>query len=70
RLPQPNIKKGYSKEWPFLYPVKKVLLKQWHGIFHETLLGLLSPSHCTSDSMLKRYPLRPMAAVAAPGVPR
>ncbi|MGY2186400.1 hypothetical protein, partial [Pseudomonas sp. SDO5591_S426] len=23
RLPQPNIKKGYSKEWPFLYLLKK-----------------------------------------------
>ncbi|AZF59928.1 hypothetical protein C4J84_4081 [Pseudomonas sp. R11-23-07] len=49
---------------------EKVLLKQWHGIFHETVDGLQSPSHCTLCSMLKRYLLRPMAAVAPLGDPR
>ena len=51
----------------FFVSDEKVLLKQWHGIFHETVDGLQSPSHCTLCSMLKRYPLRPMAAVAGPG---
>ncbi|MEX5547159.1 hypothetical protein Q1J68_16240, partial [Pseudomonas pergaminensis] len=51
----------------FFVSGEKVLLKQWHGIFHETLHGLLSPSLCKLCSMLNRYPLRPMAAVAAPG---
>ncbi|MEX5592366.1 hypothetical protein, partial [Pseudomonas orientalis] len=54
----------------FFVSGEKVLLKQWHGIFHETVDGLQSPSHCTLCAMLKRYPLRPMAAVAALGDPR
>ena len=50
----------------FFVSGEKVLLKQWYGIFHETVFGLQSPCHCKLCSVLKLDPLRPMAAVAAP----
>ncbi|WP_443694510.1 hypothetical protein, partial [Pseudomonas sp.] len=50
----------------FFVSDKKALLKQWHGIFHETVDGSWSPFHRTPCLIL----LRPMAAVAASGDPR
>ncbi|WP_204839933.1 hypothetical protein, partial [Pseudomonas sp. 25 R 14] len=54
----------------FFVPAKKVLLKQWHGIFHETAHGFRSPSICRLCSSVEHALARLMDAVAGPGNPR
>ncbi|MGY2212408.1 hypothetical protein, partial [Pseudomonas pergaminensis] len=45
----------------FFVSGEKVLLKQWHGIFHETLHGLLSPSLCKLCSIATLYDQWPLS---------
>ncbi|MGY2342880.1 hypothetical protein ACW9HW_26950, partial [Pseudomonas sp. SDO5532_S415] len=56
RLPQPNIKKGYSKEWPFLYLLKKSFRNNDLSLCGEPLGVTNAPSPDYAQSQTQPSP--------------